>query len=349
MTDIPTAHLDVHHALGRRTRQEDRFVTARIGRGYLLAVLDGHSGHEVAEQAALRLPSLFADALTTHGTAEALRIAVEQLVIELADGPSGSSLSTAYIEPTADAGMRVTTAQLGDSAVVIGTPGGDLIVTPEHSAAHNMDDQQTIQERIVHYLSLGDDMPEYARWAEIAWGYVWASGKGVAMTRALGDPHMHDILIREPEIQSHQVPTDAVILLCTDGVHDSGTAEGHMDTYRDLIAKAIDGESARAIGEHVLAKSRSGDNVTIMVFRNTLEGTDENEYALWVTVHTDEHGIKYIDLNDLPRYIPVEEPPTFVGMNCPRIEGVLRAVYLHDFDSWARRNRIRVHYITDEE
>ena len=348
MPDIPTAHLDILHAFGRRSRQEDRYVAARIGRGYLLAVLDGHGGHEVAERGALRLPSLVADALATHQTADALRGAVEQLVAELADGPSGSTLSAAYVEP-ADDGMQVVTAQLGDSAVVIGPPGGDLIVTTEHSAAHYEPDIQVINARIDHYQSLGDDMPEYARWAEISWGYVWASGKGIAMTRALGDPYMHDILIREPEIATHQAPTDAIIMLCTDGVHDTATPEGHMNTYRELIAKAIDGESARAIGEHVLANSKMGDNVTIVLFRNTLEGTDENEYTLWVTVHTDEHGIKYVDLNDLPRYIPVEEPPTFVGMNCPRIEGVLRAVYLHDFDSWARRNRIRVHYITDEE
>ena len=251
-----STNIELFQVQGHRAYQQDRHVIAAPGGGHLLAVLDGHGGEAVSDAAAIRLPHYFSESLGQGlRPRDALEAAVLRLIDDHAESVSGSTLSAAYIEQHND-GLIITTAQLGDSAVAILTPDDELICTPEHAA----DDDGPDYDRI-----MGDP-----RGAVILRGYLSTIRRhdlSISMTRALGD-HDIDVMVREPDIATHQVPAGSIVLLCSDGVHIRGSISLHIERYRELLRFAKSKMTVQEIGEHVLRHSSyGGDNTTLIVYR----------------------------------------------------------------------------------
>lgn len=262
--------IELYHVQGYRAHQQDRYVIASPAGGYLLAVLDGHGGETVADSAAIRLPHYFSESLS-HGIRprDALEAAVLRLVDDHAESVSGSTLSAAYIEQH-DEGLVITTAQPGDSAVAILTPDGDLICTQEHAASDDGPDYERIMSD--------------SRGALMSRGYLTTVRKHhfrVSMTRALGDRDIN-VMIREPDVETHHVPTGSIVLICSGGVHIRGSISLHIERYRDLLEIAKQRMSVQEIGEHVLRHSAySGDNVTLILYRSVEFEVQSPAPQLW--------------------------------------------------------------------
>lgn len=257
-------NLDIHQHLGNRHLQEDRYVAAPIHNGHLVAVLDGHGGPAVAEDAALMLPELFQRQLENGrdpSPAEALAAAIAGVVEVCADGrpeaghrlPAGSTLSAAYITEEG-----ITTAVLGDSPILLRIDGEDWIA-PAHNVELNPGDVARIeaahQERIMRGELRIDDSHIHL-----------ASFTALAVTRALGDPEFGRYLIRTPEIETHPLPpgSDFALILASDGIQVSRDIDVLREHYTRLLDQVADGRSARGLGRQHANDPRTSDNLTII-------------------------------------------------------------------------------------
>lgn len=274
--------VSVHQALGGRYDQEDRYVCAPLGGGYLCAVLDGHGGAAVAERAASVLPARLTEALAEEGTVEeALARAVAELQRETADGCprpergepySGSTLSLAYLEPAAG---RLHLGVLGDSPVLLRRPGRPDHLGPRHCVRHCPGDVERIGRRM-EALN-GEASPR------------WRFGQGCIVrdagprnspwlrpTRALGDPDFDPVLIREMEVERFEAPAGTVAIVATDGVDLDARGdrpEALEGLCADLLDVAEQTGDARAVVERAYAECANGeramhlDNATVVVIR----------------------------------------------------------------------------------
>lgn len=266
--------IDIFQSIGSRSSQQDRFVAQPLIKGFLLAVFDGHGTAWTSDQAAARvahyLDQEFEQDLTVP---EALKGTVKQLQRDsMVDKQSGSTASIAYIQ-IVEEWLIVTTAQLGDSAIVIQTPGTDPILTVEHNPGTHGADRERI-EKFIYKLHAEGNPPDRYRMADITDDYVWNlpshgvdSPAGISMTRALGDWDWGELLIREPDIEIHRVPLDSVIIAVTDGVHVAETPEARFANYREFGSRILHGESARSVGQSILENPQAQDNLTIVTWR----------------------------------------------------------------------------------
>ena len=206
---------------------------------------------------------------------EALRETVAQLVEDFSrKGRTGATLSMAYILPDKDQ-LRLFTAQLGDSAIVILTPAGEVHVTAEHSVQNCEADRAVIQAAIDRLREL-DDPPNMLRRAMLKEDYVItgptvSESYGLAVTRALGDTDFEGLLLREPELQDFTVPRDSLILGVTDGVHNTETLEGRHAAYRAIADRLAAGESLEAIGADLVSQETLTDNITMVALREAID------------------------------------------------------------------------------
>lgn len=213
---------------------------------------------------------------------DSLRATVTQLVEDFGDSTAGSTLSIAYVHPTEDA-LHIHTAQLGDSAIAILTPEGELHVTADHSVQTCESDRAVIQNEIDRARFVEDHRSVFYRahfTPAMAPAYLMNDygdlGVGLAMTRALGDKELEGLLIREPEAQEFTVPRGSLILGVTDGVHVADTVEARHGVYREIAQRLLAGERAQAIGEELAQRPDHDDNITIVALhdaRHTRGGT----------------------------------------------------------------------------
>lgn len=246
--------LTPHQALGRRKDQEDRYVSASVYPGHLLAVLDGHGGHGVADATAQLLPGLLGASLASglapgEALATCLAALPERLAETCAPGAretSGSTLSAAFVTDKA-----IHIAVLGDSPVWV-RQGDRFQAAPRHTADDQGPDVPLLRER--HRTAIEEGRLEFSN------GYLNVGWKWLALTRALGDLEFDDYLIREPDLMSFPIEGDdpAVVLLATDGI--LGPVP-EPDLGRSLIERLESGTSAESLVE---ARPSPSDNVTLL-------------------------------------------------------------------------------------
>lgn len=199
---------------------------------------------------------------------EALRATVNQLVVDFSgDIHTGSTVSMAYILPT-NGVLKVYTAQLGDSAIVILTPEGELHVTNEHSVMTCGRDRDAIELHL-KAIRAKNNPPFLLRGAHLEEKYLMVGPTpedtfGIAVTRAIGDSYFDGLMIRTPELQDFSVPLDSVILGVTDGVHCDGTKEDRHAAYRAIAQETQAGERTHKIGETLAGRSDLIDNITVI-------------------------------------------------------------------------------------
>ena len=334
-------NIDIHQHPGRRPYQEDRFLVTHIHDGVLLAVLDGHGGPAVAEDAAMMLPGLvqrFLQARAEITPAEALAEAIGVIVEETADGrpeaghrrASGATLSVAYVAPA-----QITTAVLGDSPILLRIDGEDWM-SPAHNVELNPEDVARIEAAHQARIMRGELRITSAH-------LLLGSFAALALTRALGDPEFEAYLIREPQIMTHPLTPDSAftLILASDGIQVSADAELLQRHYTDLLDQVQAGRSAGGLGRQHANDPRASDNLTILTVNHTREGET-------LTLRLREHeGMNYLRESDIPPHLQESLDDALRGSTIPAVPGVADAVYPQDVLSWADHNDIKIELLRE--
>jgi serine/threonine protein phosphatase PrpC len=238
---------------GRRDYQEDRLFTATYERGTLLAVFDGHGGHEVSELAEKELPGLFADEIGEDGATdkvpEVLRTVIQKLNIMTQHFEPGSTLSLAFIPVDKPV---VTCAVMGDSPILIKDKDGKLNIAPDHNVRTNQAEADAATKR----------------GGFVEGGYLYADfhGMGLQMARALGDSHLNKVLSRTPDIYEVGVGPNSWVLVASDGQFDP--SHYGFKKSAQTIAEMIDqGSDAKALVHYAAIDYPTGDNVSCILVR----------------------------------------------------------------------------------
>lgn len=229
--------VSVFQDLGRRDDQQDRYVVLRLNTGLLLAVADGHGGHEASSMIAKYLSLIFSEeiegaiqtdkganlvGLPSSTLKRVIRKTIQRLVDLTQDMISGSTLTLAFVEtgsirPGSDPATRVTIGQLGDSIFAISSKPGRLSIAPIHSVRTQKKDIEEIKKR--YQEKYGED-------CKTSYAYIYSSPDkydALALTRALGDSVF--TLIRKPDVKTYVVDaSQTVLLLTTDGAIKEGTS-----------------------------------------------------------------------------------------------------------------------------
>lgn len=243
---------------GARDYQEDRFIVNRVDnskeKGWLLAVMDGHSGSEVAEFSEANLATYFKNftdpvlSITIEGLKRALKLTIKVLSDSTKSMRSGCTLSIVYISETM---AKAFVAVLGDSPVIIKHNKG-LFIGPEHNVRTNQNDKRIVLQRGALYD------PE---------GYMVDpnTGRGLQLTRALGDSYFDAYLIRRPQIFSLNLDKDSFVIVASDGLVDPNH-KNDKDNIKGLVGILKNGGDALDLVRDALSRE-THDNVTAVIWK----------------------------------------------------------------------------------
>ena len=274
------AHTDV----ARYATREDRHFIAKTGSSQqplaefhlggaedalLACVIDGHRGDAAAIEVARALPGHLAAALATEPDASlAMRAAFVRCERDVvaATETSGACCVAAAI----DAAGLLTVAWVGDCRAVVATAAASRQLTRDHTPDRD-------RERI-----------EAAGGFAIDDGGVWRVGvepgeaRGesdegprpkrrkvelLACARAFGDNDFAAVVSAIPDVASHELGPDSVVLLASDGVHEALPEALAVGALRSAFADGGDAaDAARAV---VAAAKAAGstDDITAVVLR----------------------------------------------------------------------------------
>ena len=237
-------------AQGPREAQEDYlvhvpFTNSRGERGYLLGVMDGHGGGEVAKYCAETIPTLFDHEATDIW--QELKNVVAQLDARTRLTRPGSTLSLAYVNETLS---TVTTVVLGDSPIIVVDDKGTAHWSEEHNVRTNLHERKAAIMRGAIYLD----------------GYIQVTedGDGLQVSRALGDRTLSAILDRTPAVRNYCINSSSLIIVGSDGL----LGPDHKDP---------DDEILRAL----LATATSGDAAAVLRWREEQELEDNTSVIMW--------------------------------------------------------------------
>jgi serine/threonine protein phosphatase PrpC len=161
--------------------QEDRAVVDCIEqKGYLLGVLDGHCGSDVAEYASKQLPILFRQCLdrlyTEQEAFDKAFLDVEEAVVE--KFTSGSTALFIYLTLADERGDKFAhIANVGDSRAVFGGKNALTFATQDQTLAREDERERVQQAGGIVYRSISFDGSEVGPWRV----------NNLMMSRSLGD------------------------------------------------------------------------------------------------------------------------------------------------------------------
>jgi len=235
---------------GKRREQEDRLVVLSCDDGYILAVCDGHNGHETASKAIARLVRISLEHPTRDSLADTavardfLATVIRRLTEETCSDESGSTLSLAHISEQA---QRVDVAVLGDSPVVVRTDKQTFWVSPEHNVRANEGDCRYVREHegVIQggYLS-----------------YHQHDTRELQLTRTLGDRYFSALLQRKAEYFHFPLGRESIVVVMSDGVYD----EHFLCRKEDL--ESLPMTTASVVVQHALLRG-SRDNISAIIWR----------------------------------------------------------------------------------
>ena len=211
--------------------------------GTYLGVFDGHGDTVCAEYCALKMPAI----LTMDSDIQEALATLNSVTRTM---HSGSTASIVFI-PTEGDFVRI--AVIGDSPVIVKRKDGSLWQSPEHNVRSNQTEAAAARER--GGIIMGGYM--YAEYSSIA--------SGLQMTRALGDAELDSVLLRTPEVFTHELGPDSFVLVCTDGMIDPAH-ENTEDAINNIVSMVNDGADAQGLVDYALG-IHTGDNVTAILWR----------------------------------------------------------------------------------
>lgn len=244
MKAVVTSHTDI----GARSYQEDRLVVHEFDEGYLLAIMDGHVGEQVAQFIADNLLRVFSETVEESSYSNRLQEIFSKLNLATRNMYPGSTLSLVFLPNDEE---RAYVAVLGDSPVIIRGREGEVFVSPEHNARSNPEERAAAE----------------ARGAVFTGGYLCTKeGQlGLQMSRALGDFRLDSFLNREPQIFTVNLNIKSFVLIASDGLFDPEHKETDVQ-IEQLVKMVEEGSGAAVLVEDALAR-KTGDNVTAIVVK----------------------------------------------------------------------------------
>ena len=254
-------------------KMEDRHVIAHgvggVPHAHLIAVFDGHRGHEAAEFAKAHVERAIQSEWGSHGDdiASALSAAVVKLdeafcarfdAIKAKEMSLSKSTQQSARNPGCTAvvalvwGDRLCVANAGDCRAVLARADAPVALSVDHDAQSNESERARIER----------DFPGSLRQYE----GVWRVGEvGVAVTRALGDADAkaHGVVAQPETVVVTLDPEldDALILAC-DGLWDVVSSEDAIGMIKDTVKEPS--MCAKRLGSEALTRL-SRDNVTVVV------------------------------------------------------------------------------------
>lgn len=176
------APFDLFDTQNGQAYQEDRAVVDCIEqKGYLLGVLDGHCGSDVAEYASKQLPILFRQCLverlyTEQEAFDKAFLDVEEAVVE--KFTSGSTALFIYLTLADERGDKFAhIANVGDSRAVFGSKNGITFVTKDQTLTREDERERVMQAEGIVYRIISFDGSEVGPWRV----------NNLMMSRSLGD------------------------------------------------------------------------------------------------------------------------------------------------------------------
>jgi serine/threonine protein phosphatase PrpC len=230
--------------IGRRPSMEDRWAVQVTPGGLFAAVYDGHGGSRIAERVAAELHLSVLRALQAGLDPDAaLRRAFAELEAVTADPDCGSTVAALLLTEAA-----LTTAHVGDSRVVrVGQAGAEGLTRD-------------------HRIDAADERARVLRMgARLDPPYVVRGGRGLMMTRSLGDRWFRPVgVVAEPEVGRHALePDDVALVAATDGAWEVLSVEKIARVVRRASTAQA---AAEGLVDAALAEGAT-DNVTALVVR----------------------------------------------------------------------------------
>ncbi len=230
---------------GPRWAMEDRYtLISDFGdRGWIFGgVFDGHCGKDAAEYAARHLHQRLLRSLDAgESPNKALRQAFTALDKELAAEESGCTAATFLIQ-----GSRLTTANCGDSGILLAQKNSTLQLSEDHRL-DNKAEKERIQEA----------------GARISYPYVMSGFQGLMPTRSFGDARFREAgIIADPWIHTRRLEQEDCFLIAgCDGLFDAVDNE----TIGSFAANCLDAvDLVQILKREVLEKRLGTDNLTVI-------------------------------------------------------------------------------------
>ncbi|CAL1374750.1 unnamed protein product [Linum trigynum] len=243
---------------GRRGSMEDRYaasVNASDSKQAMFGIFDGHGGARAAEFASKNLGENISAELSSssrsddNGFQEAIRKAYlktdADFLNENAHG--GACCVTALIQ---DGNLVVSNA--GDCRAVMSRGGVAEALTSDHQASRP-DEKERIE-------ALGG-------YVDCCRG-VWRIQGSLAVTRGIGDGHLKEFVIAEPETKVVRIEPDCeFLILASDGLWDKVSNQEALDLIRHLCTDAEKPKPALACNQLAELAVRRGsmDDISVMI------------------------------------------------------------------------------------
>lgn len=238
---------------GPRPHQEDYFTCLRFVHeemdGWVLAVMDGHGGKDVAKICAENIDTLFNAMPNPDGMEHELQQLVFNLNALTDEYYAGSTISVACVLPSHN---RVSVAVLGDSPVFVLDGSGKFHRGPTHNVRDNLVERKAAVKRGAVYEN----------------GYIYVSDEfgfdyGLQMSRALGDFRLRTVLSRMPK--TYTVEDPVWVCVASDGLIEPMNG-ATREIVKEIEALALQGADANALVQNT-AERTLRDNTTAVVWK----------------------------------------------------------------------------------
>lgn len=237
--------------LGKRYTMEDE-TDVQISRDHaFFAVYDGHGGQTVATLAkhALYTKCNLDQAKSDQEIEAALRNGFSTFQAQLSNQLQGIG-STATIAVIKNG--KVFVANAGDSRTVLSSTSGAIALSQDHKPDRD-DEKKRIKDAGGSVLKISG---------------TWRVQKTLAVSRALGDKHLHPYVISDPEITITELNDEhEFLILACDGIWDVVNNQEAINHVKDVLEKNQGDctQAARSLADYALNIKRSTDNISAIV------------------------------------------------------------------------------------
>ncbi len=274
---VPCAAWRLAHCQQPGPTDEDRIdaVTLSDSRA-VLAAYDGHGGSQVVDALRHTLPAFLSSALSFGTPTSALESAfsyADNIVVGSQPGTVGACAAVVIVD-----NEDITTANVGDVAVVlIQSSGAPIILTTKHCKS-NDEERKRVEQSGAHWAN-GGRVNGVLR---VSRSFGDGDFKGRRAVKAWKTAFSSDPVIAMPSISVRKrSPSDALIIVMTDGVVDGFGSECKAASYvRRQVRKLGDlDKAAKATLDEARARG-STDDLSLLVC-DLRDGLVAEEVSAW--------------------------------------------------------------------
>ena len=236
-------------AQGTREHQEDRIFYKKINpKTTVMAIMDGHNGHAVADTCVSVLTRECKDLHCERSGKSILETLTTSLNNATQQMQAGSTLALVLIHRN-----YIHIAILGDSPILLVHKDRTVWQSPEHNVRTNFKERTAAEQRGGVYSN----------------GYIChpKTMNGLQLSRALGDAGMGAVVDRTFDVCMHPILDGDVVVLMTDGMIDPNHTSRTDRIIVHIASMVRSGRGAQALLNQVKRSGRLHDNASVLVWR----------------------------------------------------------------------------------